>query len=175
VIFRKIRENESAYREGSRVDFGQTLASGKDWNNLSVGDTAEESRKAELRDIFSYLGATDDRNPLYLKESYVALTEHGQVIVPSGLLAGWLSAIVSTRLPGPGSRVKELRLSFPHALKQGETVRIRLELVFKNDQEKTVTLRVQAEHDGQAVAEGEIEVIPPRPLKPILSDMYENF
>jgi acyl dehydratase len=157
------------------VDFGQTLASGKDWNQLVIGETVEVSRTAELRDIFSYLGATGDLNPLYLKESYVALTEHRQVIVPSGLLAGWLSALVSTQLPGPGSRIKDARLSFPHALKQGETVQIRLELTGKEEREKTVTLRVQVEHDGKTVVEGELEVIPPRQLKPILTDLYENF
>lgn len=154
---------------------GKIPLSGKDWSSLKIGERWEETRTVTVRDIFLYLGLSDELNPLYLEENYVAQTEYKHLIVPSGLLVSWLSSLVSMRLPGPGSVVKELRLSFPHVLKQAETIKLSLELIHKSEEQQMVTFKANITQNGKLMAEGEVDVFPPRPLRSLLNDTYENF
>jgi 3-hydroxybutyryl-CoA dehydratase len=157
------------------VIFGKINSSGKDWEKCKVGDRVRETRTVTVKDIFSYLGVTDDQNPLYVEENYAMQAGFEQVIVPAGLFVGWLTSLASMHLPGPGSVIKELRLSFPHALKLGEKVNLSLELKHKCEREKTVTLKANVTHLGKPIVEGEIDVFPPRPLRSLLNDAFENF
>jgi phosphate acetyltransferase len=156
------------------LDFGKLNATGIEWTELKIGDGVETERKVTPKDLFSYLGFSDDRNPLYYQESYAAQTEYKHVIVPPGLLAGWIAALVSAELPGPGSVVKEMKLSFPNALHLDESVRIRLTVLEKTENPRTLTLSVLVSHEDRPVTEGELVVTPPAPLRSF-NDAFENF
>ncbi|MBA4495508.1 MaoC/PaaZ C-terminal domain-containing protein [Paenactinomyces guangxiensis] len=155
--------------------FGKVHASGKDWGSLRVGDKVEEIRTITGRDIFSYLGLTDDQNPLYIEDHYAAQTEYKKVIVPSGLLISWLSALASKSLPGPGSIVTGTRLSFPNVLHHGDTVRLSLELIHKTKEPQMITCKATVIHQDRPAAEGELDLLPPQPLYSLFKDAYDNF
>ncbi|SEM97354.1 MaoC/PaaZ C-terminal domain-containing protein [Lihuaxuella thermophila] len=155
--------------------FGKVNPTGKYWEMCEVGDRVRETRTVTVKDLFSYLGVTDDQNPLYLEENYAIQAGFEQAVVPAGLFVGWLTSLASMHLPGPGSMIKELRLSFPQALKLGEKVNLSLELTHKCEREKTVTLKASVTSLGKSIVEGEIDVFPPRPLRSLLDNAFENF
>jgi len=157
------------------MDFGKTFQTGKEYTAIQIGDQLKEERKVNLRDMFAYLGAADDHNPLYLKEGYAAQTHFQKVIVPSGLLVSWLNTLVSMKMPGPGSVIKELRLSFPGVLHLEEAATFSLEVIEKRDENKIVTIQVSVGHGDKQIVEGEIDVIPPSPLKLLIDNIYDNF
>ena len=157
------------------MDFGKLVTTGKGWNEIHVGDCIEVKRKVILRDIFAYLGAADDCNPIYLKESYAAQTRYRQVIVPSGLIVSWISALISSELPGPGSVVKEMRLSFPETFHPENEISFSLTVKDKNPADRKVTLQVLVTGDERTIAEGEIDVLPPQPLNPMMENLFDNF
>ncbi|MBA4601606.1 FAS1-like dehydratase domain-containing protein [Thermoactinomyces mirandus] len=157
------------------MDFGKITASGKDWSQIQAGDRVEVKRKVILRDIFAYLGAADDYNPIYLKESYAAQTGYGQVIVPAGLIVSWLSALISTELPGPGSVMKEMRISFPETFHPEKEIFLLLKVSHKCQTDKTITLQALVTGNQRTIAEGEIVVLPPQPLRPIFHNVFDNF
>lgn len=157
------------------MDFGKITAPGKDWSQIQIGDRLEVKKKVILRDIFAYLGAADDYNPIYLKESYAAQTRYGQVIVPAGLIVSWLSALISSGLPGPGSVVKEMRVTFPETFHPEREISLLLKVSHKCQTDKIITLQTLVTGDGRMIAEGEIDVLPPQPLRPMFHDIFDNF
>ncbi len=157
------------------MDFGKITAPGKYWSKIQLGDRVEVKKKVILRDIFAYLGAADDYNPIYLKESYAAQTRYGQVIVPAGLIVSWLSALISSQLPGPGSVVKEMRVTFPEAFHPEKEISFLLKVSHKCQTAKIITLQALVTGDGRTIAEGEIDVLPPQPLRPMFHDLFDNF
>jgi acyl dehydratase len=100
----------------------------------------------------------------------------GQLVVPPGLLVGWLTSLVSMRLPGPGSVIREQRLRFPRLLPYAATVILSLELTEKHSEKKMVTVHAMVrDEDGRPVVEGELLVSPPRPTPSLLHHALDNF
>lgn len=157
------------------MDFGKITVPGKDWSQIQIGDRVEVKKKVILRDIFAYLGAADDYNPIYLKESYAAQTRYGQIIVPAGLIVSWLSALISSELPGSGSVVKEMRVTFPETFHPEREISLLLKVSHKCQTDKIITLQTLVTGDGRTIAEGEIDVLPPQPLRPMFRDIFDNF
>jgi len=152
---------------------GNKRTAGKKWDDLGVGDRLEVTRTVADRDILLHLGVMDDANPMYLHSHDV---EYGQLAVPPGLLAGWMTSLVSTRLPGPGSVIREQRLRFPRLLPHGAAVTLSLELTEKHVEKKMVTIKAMVrDEDGRPVVEGEFLVSPPRPTPSLLHHALDNF
>jgi phosphate acetyltransferase len=152
---------------------GNKRTAGKKWGELGVGERVEVTRTVADRDILLHLGVIDDTNPMYL-HSHDA--EYGQLAVPPGLLVGWLTSLVSTRLPGPGSVIREQRLRFPRLSPHGATVTLSLELTEKHPEKKMVTVQAMVrDEDGRPVVEGELLVSPPRPTPSLLHHALDNF
>ncbi|PTX63224.1 acyl dehydratase [Melghirimyces profundicolus] len=155
---------------GKRTDPGRT------WERLSVGDRTEEVRKVHDKDLLLYLGATDNTNPLFLQSQYAEQTPYSRLLVPVGLLTGWVESILSEKLPGAGSLLREQRLSCPKPAWLGSTLRLELELTYKDREQKWVTFSVRGtDGEGRKVLEGEVDVIPPQPRTDWLKHAYENF
>ena len=84
---------------GKRQPLGRSL------KDIQIGDTCNRKAKMNDRDLLLYLGLTNDANPLYLQHDYASLTPYKRPIVPSVMLYGMVSSLVSMELPGPGSHI----------------------------------------------------------------------
>lgn len=158
--------------EAARMILGEKRNAGKRWNDLGIGDRVETTRTVADRDILLYLGVMDDTSPIDL----LSYDMDGQLVVPPGLLVGWLTSLVSMRLPGPGSVIREQRLRFPRLLPYGATVILSLELTEKHSEKKMVTVHAMVrDEDGRSVVEGELLVSPPRPTPSLLHHALDNF
>jgi phosphate acetyltransferase len=156
------------------LSFGKIATNGRDWEEIRVGECVEQKRVAAFRDVLAYLGAADDYNPLYLTENYAEQTEFGRLIVPPSLIVGWLTALISTRLPGPGSVIKEMNFAFSGVLHPEEEIDLKLEVIRKKEQERKVTLKAIALRGENVILTGECDVTPPKPLKPSYN-LFDNF
>ena len=139
-----------------------TLALGRTVDELTVGDRASVTRIVTETDIYLYVGVTGEVNPLFIDEAYAAAHRYHGRIAPGALTAGLVIAVISTKLPGPGTILEREDLNFTAPVRPGDTVtafaevleviasrgRVRLSTVCKNQ-------------DGVVVLEGEIVVLPP--------------
>ncbi|PTM58091.1 MaoC/PaaZ C-terminal domain-containing protein [Desmospora activa] len=147
-----------------------------EWKDVNLGETDESIRQVDGRDVFLYLGVTEDTNPLYSQSGYAEQTPYGQVIVPPGLLLGWVYSRVSERLPGPGSRVIGQRITFPQTAHDGAKIRLQMEVMGKDDESRLLTLAIAGEdEEGRRVMEGELDVIGPPVMNDLFRDTYKNF
>ena len=70
---------------------------------MAVGDAAELTRVASAGDVAEFVDSIGDHNPIHHDHDYAATTRFERPIVPGMWTAGLMSAVLGTRLPGPGS------------------------------------------------------------------------
>lgn len=140
---------------------------GKTYDQLSIGDSDRFSKTVTDADIYLFAGVTGDLNPAHIDEAYAQGTFFKTRIAHGMLSAGFISAVIGMRLPGPGSVYMKQSLNFLAPVRIGDTITARAEVIEKIDEKKRVRLKtVCVNQDGVEVLSGEALVSPPRPAKP---------
>jgi len=138
---------------------------GKTIEQLSVGDTAEFSKTVSESDIYLYAGITGDFNPAHINEVYANGTFFKTRIAHGMLTAGFISAVIANKLPGPGTIYMKQDLTFLAPVRIGDTITARVE-VAEIMEKNRVTLKTSCvNQDGVVVLSGEALVSPPKPPK----------
>jgi 3-hydroxybutyryl-CoA dehydratase len=92
------------------------------FEDLSVGMTETLSKTFSSADVVGFAELTGDRNPIHLSEHFAAKTPIGRRIAHGLYTASLISAVIGTRLPGPGAVYISQGLNFRAPVKIGDTV-----------------------------------------------------
>jgi 3-hydroxybutyryl-CoA dehydratase len=139
---------------------------GKTIAELVVGDHAQFSKTVTETDVYLFAGITGDFNPAHIDEEYSRNTYFGTRIAHGLLSAGFISAVLGTRLPGPGSIYLRQELTFLGAVQIGDTITARVEVTEIDAAKGRVRLLTTCDNqEGKRVLTGEAVVSPPRPPK----------
>ena len=130
-------------------------------DEIRPGMTAETGKTITEADIVMYAAVSTDTNPLHLDAEAAAASVFGQRIAHGMLSAGLISALLGTRLPGPGTIYLGQTLRFRAPVRIGDTVRGRVEVTAVDMEKKRVTLKTECFVAGKTVIDGEALVIPP--------------
>lgn len=79
---------------------------------LSVGDSATLRKEMLDADVRLFAQLSLDTNPVHLDDSFAAQTRFEQRICPGMLYSSLISAVIGTRLPGPGTIYVKQTLRF---------------------------------------------------------------
>lgn len=134
---------------------------------LSVGDTASVVRTLTQQDIAAFAGASGDINPAHLDRNYAAGSIfHG--VIGHGLWTGALvSAVLGTKLPGPGTIYLSQSFSFIAPVRVGDTLTVTVTVTAKEER-RHVRLGCQAvNQEDNLVLEGEAVVLAPEEAREI--------
>lgn len=132
------------------------------FDELSVGQSAEMSRVVGAGDIEAFAEVSGDANPVHLDAAFAATTPFGERIAHGMLSAAYISAVLGTKLPGPGAIYLSQSLRFRRPVKIGDQVTARVTVKALDDRRGHVTLETVCEVGGKAVVDGEALVIAPR-------------
>ena len=136
---------------------------GRTIDELTVGDVAETTRPITAATVREFVDATGDDNPLHSDPTFAATTRFGQVIAPGILTGGLISAVIGTRLPGPGTLYISQNFRFLKPVFIGDTITTRVEVTEILSERHRVCLRtVCRNQNGDPVLDGEAWVMPPR-------------
>ena len=132
-------------------------------HELAVGDHAELTRVAGEGDIAGFVDSVGDYNPIHSDRAYAAATSFKERIAPGIWTAGLISAVIGTRLPGPGTIYLSQDLRFLHPVRLGDTVTARVDVVEVSPEKNRVRLRTSClNQEGEEVLAGEAVVKPSR-------------
>lgn len=138
--------------------------SGKAIENLKIGDLAEFTKTVSETDIYLYAGVSGDFNPAHINEEYAKETFFKTRIAHGMLPAGFISTVIGTKLPGPGTIYLDQSLKFLAPVRIGDTITARVEVKEIMAERNKVRLKTACiNQDGITVLEGEGVVSPPRP------------
>ncbi len=136
---------------------------GKTISELAVGDAAEFSKTVSETDVYLYAGVSGDLNPAHIDENYAKNTFFKTRIAHGMIAAGFISAVLGMKLPGPGTIYMKQELNFKAPVRIGDTVTARAEVVEINTEKKRVRLKTTCvNQDGKLVLDGEAVVSPPK-------------
>lgn len=136
---------------------------GKTFAELQVGEAAEFSKTVAESDVYLFAGISGDFNPAHINEPYARGTAFKSRIAHGMLAAGFVSAVIGTRLPGPGTIYMKQELTFLAPVYIGDTITARAEVVELIEDKKRVRLKTTCvNQEGKTVLDGEALVSPPR-------------
>jgi len=139
---------------------------GKTINELKVGDAAQFAKTIAESDIYLYAGVTGDLNPAHVNEEYAKNTFFKTRIAHGMLLAGLISAVIGTILPGPGTIYISQELNFLAPVRIGDTITAHVEVVQVISEKNRIRVKTFCmKQDGTTVLDGEGIVSPPKPTK----------
>ncbi len=139
---------------------------GKTISELKVGDEAQFSKTIAESDIYLFAGITGDLNPAHVNEEYAKNTFFKARIAHGMLLAGFISTVIGTILPGPGTIYISQELNFRAPARIGDTITAHVEVVQVILEKNTVRLKTFCvNHDQTTVLDGEAIVSPPKATK----------
>src|SRR3712207_263709 len=101
-------------------------AQGLTLDELEVGMTAELVRTVTEAHINLFAEASGDFNPLHVDEAFAQTTMFRGRIAHGLLPASYVSAVVGTRLPGPGSLYLGQTLTFSKPTRIGDVCTARV-------------------------------------------------
>jgi 3-hydroxybutyryl-CoA dehydratase len=129
---------------------------------VEVGQTAEVVKHVAERDLELFAEVSLDTNPMHMDDEYAAGTRFGQRIAHGMLSAGLISAVLGTKLPGPGAIYVSQSLEFKAPVYIGDEL-IAKATVTELGEKRRVTLATEvSKADGTVVTEGVALLILPK-------------
>lgn len=130
--------------------------------HLTHGQKATLTKTFTEADILAFAEASGDHNPVHLDEAYAQTTRFGKRIAHGMLVAGLISAVLGTQLPGPGTIYLGQELSFKAPVFIGDTITAAIEVATVRDSKPIATLTTTCTNqNGEVVIEGKAVVIYP--------------
>lgn len=135
---------------------------GLNFEDLSVGQSAEMSHVVTAAVIDAFAAVSGDTNPVHLDEAYASQTQFQGRIAHGMLSAAYISAVLGTRLPGPGAIYLNQYLRFRRPVRIGDEVTARVTVEALDERRGQATLATVCLVGGKAVVEGEATIMVPR-------------
>jgi 3-hydroxybutyryl-CoA dehydratase len=132
------------------------------FEDLSVGQSAEMTKIVTGSDIEAFAAVSGDTNPVHLDEAYARTTTFQGRIAHGMLSAAYISAVIGTRLPGPGAIYLSQTLRFRRPVKIGDPVTTRVTVSALDERRGHVTFATVCQVDGKTVVDGEAVIMAPR-------------
>src|SRR3954469_1625697 len=132
------------------------------FEDLKVGMTERLSKTVSSSDVVGFAQVTGDRNPIHLSEHFAAKTQFKKRIAHGLYTASLISAVLGTRLPGPGAIYISQTLNFRAPVKIGDTVVVTVTVAELVEEKWRARLSCVCTVDGEVVLDGEALVKVPK-------------
>ena len=123
--------------------------------DIKIGDAASFSKTLTESDIVSYAGLTGDFNPIHVDAEYAKDSLFKERIAHGMLMAGFISAVLGTQLPGPNAIYMGQTLNFKLPVKIGDTVTAEVTIDEKREDKRILKLKTTVTNQrGEIVVDG---------------------
>jgi 3-hydroxybutyryl-CoA dehydratase len=136
---------------------------GKSVHELKPGDHAEFSKTVSESDVYLFAGITGDFNPAHVNEQYAQGTFFKSRIAHGLLTASFISTVMGTLMPGPGTIYIKQELRFLAPLYINDTVTASVEVLETDIEKNRVLVKTQCKNQkDKLLVDGRALVSPPK-------------
>jgi len=136
---------------------------GKTLHELKPGAQAEFSKTISESDVYLFAGITGDFNPAHVNQTYAEGTSFKSRIAHGFLTAGFISTVIGTMLPGPGTIYIRQELNFLAPVYINDTVTASVEVLEVDTEKNRVLLKTLCKNqENKLLIEGQALVAPPK-------------
>src|SRR5262247_638399 len=135
------------------------------FEDLSVGMRETYAKHVKASDVVGFAEISGDRNPIHLSEHFAAKTPFGGRIAHGLYTASLISAVIGTRLPGPGAIYISQTLRFLAPVRIGDTVEVTVEVAELIPERQRARLTCICKVADEVVLDGEALVKVPSAAK----------
>jgi 3-hydroxybutyryl-CoA dehydratase len=135
------------------------------FEDLTVGMTESLSKTIASSDVVGFAQLTGDRNPIHLSEHFAAKTQFGKRIAHGLYTASLISAVLGTRLPGPGAIYVSQTLNFHAPVRIGDRVDVTVTVAELIPERQRARLTCTCKVGDEIVLDGEALVKVPSAAK----------
>ena len=137
---------------------------GRTLGDLAVGMSASLTKTYEECDLLTFAAVTGDINPAHVDETFAQESIFQGKVAHGLLTASLISAVLGTRLPGPGTIYLSQDLKFRRPVRIGDTITATVEVTELIPEKNLARLKTTcANQKGELVLEGTALVMPPKP------------
>jgi 3-hydroxybutyryl-CoA dehydratase len=135
------------------------------FEDLYLGMSETLMRTVMADDVVGFAQLSGDHNPVHLSDHFAAKTPFRERIAHGLYTASLISAVLGTRLPGPGAIYLSQSLNFRAPVRIGDVVTARAEVIDLNAEKYRVRLACECMVDARTVLDGEAIVIVPSRIR----------
>ena len=131
-------------------------------SEMKLGDSASFTKTVSEHDVYTYAGVSGDFNPAHVNEVEAQKGMFGKRIAHGMLSAGFISTVLGTQLPGPGTIYMGQELRFTKPVFFGDTITATVtvaELI--PEKNRAILDTVCTNQNGEVVIKGKATVMPP--------------
>lgn len=122
--------------------------------DLEVGMEAFYAKTITEADVVMFAGISGDDNPVHINAEFAKTTPFKERIVHGMFSAALISAVLGTRLPGPGAIFVDQQLSFKAPVHINDTVVARAKILEIDEKRRRVKIETICSVGDKVVAEG---------------------
>lgn len=130
-------------------------------DEIQPGDSASITRLVSRDDIELFAAVSGDVNPAHLDATFAATGFFGQIVAHGMWTGALVSAVIGTRLPGPGTIYLDQELKFLKPVVPGDVVTATVEVAEKREDRVLVLDTRCTNRAGEEVLSGRATVIAP--------------
>ncbi len=117
-------------------------------DELSLGQKANISKTISEQDVFQFADLVEDHNPIHLDSKFAKNSIFGKRIVHGMFGSSLISAVLGTKLPGPGAIYLSQTLKFLAPVFIGDTIRAEVEVIEIRNDKPIITLKTSCHNQG---------------------------
>lgn len=139
------------------------MMKGLTMQEIQMGDVSTFTKTVTEGDITLFAGVSGDFNPAHINAVEAEKGMFGRRIAHGMLSAGFISTVLGTQLPGPGTIYMGQELRFVKPVFIGDTVTAICTVVERNEEKNRLKLETVVENqNGEKVITGYATVMPPK-------------
>lgn len=136
---------------------------GKSINEIKLGDIASFQKTITESDVYLFARISGDNNPAHINEEHAKNSIFKGRIVHGMLTASLISAVLGTKLPGPGTIYLSQDIKFLAPVKFNDTIKATVEVVeIDLERNKVILNTICTNQNDVTVLDGKAIVRPPK-------------
>ena len=127
--------------------------------DFTVGMESTTEKTVTIEDIKRFAEVSGDFNPVHLDEEFAKKTIFKRRIAHGFLTASFISTVIATKLPGPGSIYLKQSLKFLAPVYIDEKILVKVRIIEINIEKSKVKLVTECFKNKTLVLTGEAEIL----------------